>query len=102
MKYYFYHVSNPDEIKSGAKPIVIQIGPYVYKEFRKKENVIPIGDEELFYGQHITYFYDQGETEAQGCVNPLTNNSACSSRYRKIYVLLFLVLWPLIVVLIFF
>ena len=59
MKYYFHHVANPEDIKSGAKPKVIEIGPYVYKERRIKKNIVPLGDEEIVYGQWTSYTYDQ-------------------------------------------
>jgi len=39
MDYYFFDVVNPEEIAKGAKPIVRQVGPYVYREVRKKIDV---------------------------------------------------------------
>ena len=70
IKYYFYHVLNPDQIKNGSKPQIKQIGPYVYKELRKKRSIIPIGLDELQYGQWISYTYDQKQTIKEGCVSP--------------------------------
>ncbi len=58
IKYYFFNVENPEEIKSGAKPVLKQVGPYIYKEKRLKQNIVPIGDEELQYGQWISYTFD--------------------------------------------
>lgn len=31
-KVYFFNVSNPEEVQLGiAKPILVEVGPYVYK-----------------------------------------------------------------------
>ncbi|XP_029548289.1 lysosome membrane protein 2 [Salmo trutta] len=39
MQYFFFNVTNPDDFLDGAKPIVSQVGPYTYREYRAKENV---------------------------------------------------------------
>uniref|UniRef100_A0A8C7Q570 Uncharacterized protein n=1 Tax=Oncorhynchus mykiss TaxID=8022 RepID=A0A8C7Q570_ONCMY len=39
MQYFFFNVTNPDEFLDGAKPVVSQVGPYTYREYRPKENV---------------------------------------------------------------
>ncbi|XP_074868467.1 scavenger receptor class B member 1 isoform X2 [Carettochelys insculpta] len=36
---YFFEVMNPKEIELGAKPVVNQRGPYVYREHRYKTNI---------------------------------------------------------------
>ncbi|NXD07239.1 SCRB1 protein, partial [Nothocercus nigrocapillus] len=36
---HFFEVMNPQEILQGAKPVVSQRGPYVYREFRHKTNI---------------------------------------------------------------
>ncbi|NXA37329.1 SCRB1 protein, partial [Eudromia elegans] len=36
---HFFQVMNPQEILQGAKPVVSQRGPYVYREFRHKANI---------------------------------------------------------------
>ena len=71
-KYYFFHVTNPDEILDGNTPNLTEVGPYVYKETRKKQNVIPLGDDELQYGQYITYDFDLERTQSEGCLHPVT------------------------------
>ena len=30
-KFYFFEVSNPDEVLNGGKPALVEKGPYVYK-----------------------------------------------------------------------
>ncbi len=72
MKYYFYHVENPDGIKNGEKPRVREVGPYVYNEYRRKENIVAVGDEELQFGQYIWYVFDEEATMKSGCINPIT------------------------------
>ncbi|XP_042297858.1 scavenger receptor class B member 1 isoform X1 [Sceloporus undulatus] len=39
MSIYFFEVLNPNEVLRGEKPIVNQRGPYVYREYREKENI---------------------------------------------------------------
>ena len=48
MKFYMFNVTNTDEIKDGKKPILEEIGPFTYKEVRKKENILNVED-------HISY-----------------------------------------------
>ena len=31
IKFYIYDLTNPDEVLNGAKPMLVQKGPYVYK-----------------------------------------------------------------------
>ena len=31
MKYFVFHVTNPDEVMKGASPNVTQMGPYSYR-----------------------------------------------------------------------
>ncbi|XP_056146581.1 lysosome membrane protein 2 [Lampris incognitus] len=39
MEYFFFNVTNLDEFLQGAKPVVSQVGPYTYREYRPKVNV---------------------------------------------------------------
>ncbi|KAM4635090.1 lysosome membrane protein 2 isoform 2-T3 [Polymixia lowei] len=39
MQYFFFNVSNVDDFLNGAKPMVTQVGPYTYREYRPKANV---------------------------------------------------------------
>lgn len=40
MEFFFFNVTNPNEYNSGlAKPRVVEVGPYTYREYRPKENV---------------------------------------------------------------
>ncbi|XP_078478298.1 lysosome membrane protein 2-like [Lampetra planeri] len=39
MEFFFFNVTNVEEIVTGAKPVVNQVGPYTYREYRYKDNV---------------------------------------------------------------
>uniref|UniRef100_A0A3Q4AF40 Scavenger receptor class B, member 2a n=1 Tax=Mola mola TaxID=94237 RepID=A0A3Q4AF40_MOLML len=39
MEFFFFNVTNAAQVLEGAKPEVVQIGPYTYREYRYKENV---------------------------------------------------------------
>ncbi|XP_032085046.1 scavenger receptor class B member 1 isoform X2 [Thamnophis elegans] len=39
ISFYFMEVMNPKDILLGAKPVVSQRGPYVYREYRQKKNI---------------------------------------------------------------
>ena len=51
MNFRFFNVTNSEEIKRGNKPTVQEIGPYVYREVRRKEDVFEVDGEYLQYGQ---------------------------------------------------
>ncbi|KAL7302061.1 hypothetical protein TKK_0005294 [Trichogramma kaykai] len=36
---YLFNVTNPEEIKNGAKPILNQVGPYFFEEWQEKVNL---------------------------------------------------------------
>ena len=54
MKFYLFHVENPEEIQNGKKPIVTEKGPYAYKQIREKRNLKRYKDE-IDYGMNVIY-----------------------------------------------
>ena len=66
-KVYLFNVSNPEEVSSrGAKPILKQMGPYVFDEFHKKVKVA--WNEEnntVTYQQARSYFLDEAQSKAE-------------------------------------
>ncbi|KAL7294051.1 hypothetical protein TKK_0012525 [Trichogramma kaykai] len=38
-KVYFFNVTNPDKIQLGHKPVVQEVGPFVYDQYRYKYNI---------------------------------------------------------------
>ncbi|CAL8137071.1 unnamed protein product [Orchesella dallaii] len=47
---YFFNVTNPQEVTKGGRPILQEIGPYVYQQKRRKYNIV-------FNEQNDTIFY---------------------------------------------
>uniref|UniRef100_A0A3Q4BZT2 Uncharacterized protein n=1 Tax=Mola mola TaxID=94237 RepID=A0A3Q4BZT2_MOLML len=39
MQFYFFNLTNPLEVLDGDKPVVVEIGPYTYREYRPMEQV---------------------------------------------------------------
>ncbi|KAJ8261386.1 hypothetical protein COCON_G00171090 [Conger conger] len=39
MQFYFFNVTNSDEVLKGDRPAVFEVGPYTYREFRPMERV---------------------------------------------------------------
>ena len=73
MKFYVYHVTNPEQVVAGtAKPHVEEKGPYAYREARRKihgDNSSLDNNEEttfVIYGQEKTYHFDANES-CTGC-----------------------------------
>ncbi|XP_069781585.1 lysosome membrane protein 2-like isoform X2 [Narcine bancroftii] len=44
MQFYFFNVTNPDEVLKGLKPFLEERGPYTYREYKSKENVTFMDD----------------------------------------------------------
>ncbi|GLV35653.1 Sensory neuron membrane protein 1 [Carabus blaptoides fortunei] len=64
-KVYVFNVQNPEEVQNGGHPVVREIGPFVYDEYRKKEKVVI--NEETDTIQYIlrkTFFFNEKES---GC-----------------------------------
>jgi len=61
MKFTFFNVSNPEEIKRGEKPIVQELGPFTYRETRRKTGVSSMEDT-ITYGSYISYELDENES----------------------------------------
>lgn len=54
MKFTLLNVTNPEGVKRGEKPIVVDVGPFTYKEIRRKEHVVTV-NEHISYGSYIAY-----------------------------------------------
>ncbi|CAH1366562.1 sensory neuron membrane protein 2-like isoform X2 [Tenebrio molitor] len=58
VKVYFFDIQNVNEILQGAKPIVKEVGPYVYKLFRWKDG-IEWNSDEISYYDYMKFEFDQ-------------------------------------------
>nr|AXU25117.1 sensory neuron membrane protein 1-2 [Cyrtorhinus lividipennis] len=60
---YIFNVTNPDEVMNGAKPILQQVGPYRYEEWKTKEGIVddPANDE-MTYSNVNTFYFKKQET----------------------------------------
>ncbi|CAH2091641.1 unnamed protein product [Euphydryas editha] len=65
-KVYLFNVTNAEDVNNGAKPILNEIGPYVYKEYRVKR-ILGYGENDTIrYMLKKTFYFDQ---EASGGLN---------------------------------
>jgi len=68
LKFTFFNITNPRAVLEGQKPILVEVGPYVYKELRNKTvNNIDHDRDTVSYNQNITYIFEpdmsEGHTE---------------------------------------
>ncbi|OXU27338.1 hypothetical protein TSAR_000062 [Trichomalopsis sarcophagae] len=62
-KVYFFNVSNPDEVQNGAKPIVKEVGPYVYDEYRHKYDITEDEDDTFSYNQTQLFSFNENASK---------------------------------------
>lgn len=70
-KVYFFNVSNPDDVQRGAKPIVKEIGPYVYTQYRTKLDITR-ADDILSYYQYQHFEFDEEASAPLTQTDPIT------------------------------
>ncbi|KAJ9584878.1 hypothetical protein L9F63_020778 [Diploptera punctata] len=58
-KVYLFNVTNPDDVMQGANPIVQEVGPYHYDEYREKYDIVSEEDDTLSYYENTTFFFNQ-------------------------------------------
>ncbi|CAH0717471.1 unnamed protein product, partial [Brenthis ino] len=61
-KIYVFNVTNTDEVNEGGKPIVKEVGPYVYKEYRVKKILEYGPNDTIKYMLKKTFYFDQEES----------------------------------------
>ncbi|XP_048877099.1 scavenger receptor class B member 1 isoform X2 [Brienomyrus brachyistius] len=57
MSIYFFNILNPDEILNGEKPVVEERGPYVYREYRQKDNITFHANKTVSYREYRQYHF---------------------------------------------
>nr|XP_018909770.1 PREDICTED: sensory neuron membrane protein 2-like [Bemisia tabaci] len=60
-KVYIFNVTNPGEVEQGAKPVLAEMGPYVYDQYLKKHNVTVEGDT-ISYNMERILKFNQAES----------------------------------------
>ena len=64
MAFNMYNVTNPDEIIKGEKPILKEVGPFVYRETRQKQEVNQSSDGcSIKASQYKMYEFDAEKTK---------------------------------------
>ena len=58
-----YHVINPDDIIEGVKPNISEIGPFVYRVYRKKVKIKRPDKCSIQYAQYKRYRFDLKKTK---------------------------------------
>lgn len=56
--FYFFHVQNPDQFLRGAKPVLVERGPYVYREIMHKKNIQFIDKQKLKYNPTFSLYFE--------------------------------------------
>ncbi|CAF5000558.1 unnamed protein product, partial [Rotaria sp. Silwood1] len=62
MSVYVFDLQNPVEFLNGAKPILIERGPFVYKEVRTKINLRTYENETISYQEPREYIFDRTQS----------------------------------------
>ena len=63
MAFNMYHVLNPEAIKTGSRPNLTEIGPFVYREYREKRDIEQSPDGcSVKAAQWKKYEFDQEKT----------------------------------------
>ncbi|XP_053979000.1 sensory neuron membrane protein 1-like isoform X1 [Hylaeus volcanicus] len=68
-KMYLFNVTNPVEVTAGEKPILQQVGPFYYDEFKQKVNLVDREeDDSVEYNTKVTWYFNAAKS------NPLTGD----------------------------
>nr|AMY96569.1 class B scavenger receptor [Portunus trituberculatus] len=59
LKLYVFNLTNPEEFKNGSKPVLDELGPYVWREYHKKQNVTFHPNDTVTYLQQRWWVWDQ-------------------------------------------
>lgn len=63
LKLYFFNMTNPRRFLKGAKPVLQEVGPFVYDEEWEKVNVTWLDDgAQVEYSQKKTYFFNRQQS----------------------------------------
>nr|BCX55332.1 sensory neuron membrane protein 2 [Plautia stali] len=63
-KVFIFNVTNPDEVSRGMQPIVQELGPYVYDEYRRKVDIEFTEDDTISYKIEKKFYFNKNKS---GC-----------------------------------
>lgn len=67
LQFFLFDVVNPEEAKQGAKPYLVQRGPFSYREHRPKKNITwNKSSASVAYNEEMTFVFDP-ETSCGSC-----------------------------------
>ncbi|CAL8141641.1 unnamed protein product [Orchesella dallaii] len=49
VRYYIFSLNNPEEVRNGSDPEMVELGPFTYREKRLKKNMLRLDDTTLQY-----------------------------------------------------
>ena len=58
MTFYVFNLTNPEEFeKNGTKPVFVELGPFVYKEIRTRENITHNPNETITFSERRIFHF---------------------------------------------
>lgn len=62
--WYFFNLTNPEDVKQGKKPILKEVGPFWYKVDLRKKNIVFNNNKTVTFEEHRRfYFIEEGLPE---------------------------------------
>lgn len=61
INFYIFNCTNyEDVVRNGTKPVVVELGPYSYREYRKKNTTVEENPpERVYYREHRLYYFSK-------------------------------------------
>ncbi|XP_040576245.1 lysosome membrane protein 2 [Lepeophtheirus salmonis] len=76
LSYSLFHIKNTNEVIRGEPPVLLEVGPYSYRETMRKENLMEQNSRYLSYGKYTKFEFDERNTHKLKCKNRI--NTPCS------------------------
>lgn len=84
MNFYLYDLKNPAEFQDGAKPVIEEIGPFVYREYIHRDNLVDNGNYTLSYIDRKSYIFEREMSQYDEDFKVTTLNLATVVVYQKV------------------
>lgn len=83
LKLYVFNLTNPEEFQNGSKPVLEEVGPYVWREYHEKRNVTFHPNDTVTYLQQRWWTWDQDASGNRSQNDPLItlNTIAVAAAY---------------------